>query len=607
MKQDIKDYKRLVGFVRPHLWVLALAFICMLVYSALNSLSPIGLIPIVDNIISGSKIAIPEGVKLPMMVSDMVEKINALPQLRLMVFILAGALIYFLLRNIFDFFQVYFMNDVSARVVRDVKDLIYKKLLSLSLRFYGKNPTAKLMARITYDASIIRDSISTGLLDFILRPVEIGSHLIAVIAIVVIFRIPVNFILTSLILFPCILLPAMLISKRLRKITTATQEKVGDINTILFEIITGIRIVKAFSMQDYEYNKFKDQNRGFYKLSMKAVKRINIISPVNEFTSSIYIVIVIYLAYAQITAGNLTWGPFAVFLVEILLMIRPVKRLGKVYATLQQSLAAATRIFNILDTEDKIEEPKDAVIAPAVSKSIIFNGVSFSYGEETVLHNIDLEIKKGEIVAIVGPSGAGKTTLVNLVPRFYDPTAGAISMDGLDLKKVTLKSLRDQIGVVTQEMLLFNDTIKGNIVYGTKGYSENDIIKAAKIANAHDFIMKLPQGYDTVVGERGFRLSGGEKQRLAIARAIFKNPAILIFDEATSQLDTESERYVQEAIDRLMEGRTVLVIAHRLSTIKHATKIVVLFQGKMADSGTHAELMQKGGLYKKLYEMQFRD
>lgn len=607
MRKDIQDYKRLIGFVKPHFVVLFLAFLSMLIYSVVNGLSPTALIPVVDNLVSGSQIIIPAQVKAPIFIINLVDTINALPPARLVVILLILALVYFFFRNFFNFLQVYLMNDVSQRVVRDIKDAIYKKLLSLSMHFYGKNPTAKLMTRITYDATIVRDSISTGLLDLILRPLEIMSYFLVAISVVFIFGIPIKFILTSLILFPCILLPAVIISKKLRKITTKSQEKMGDINTILFEIITGMRIVKAFSMQDYEYNKFRDQNRGFYKLAMKAIKRINIISPINEFTSAIYLVVILYLAYKQITAGTLSWGSFAGFLAAILLMIKPVKRLSKVYATLQQALSAATRIFAILDTEEKIAEKENAVTLPGTFSNIFLENIWFKYEKDYVLKDITLNIKKGEIIAIVGPSGSGKTSLVNLIPRFYDPSKGRVSIDGIDLRGVTLKSLRDQIGIVTQEMLLFNDTVTANITYGSKKYKKEDIARAAKIGNAHGFIMNLPLQYDTIVGERGFRISGGERQRLAIARAIFKNPPILIFDEATSQLDSESERYVQEAIDRLMEGRTVFVIAHRLSTIKHATKIIVMDKGRIVDIGGHKELMQKGGLYKRLYEMQFRD
>jgi len=605
MKKDIQDYARLVGFVRPHMWVFGLAFLCMLIYSVVNGISPTAVIPVIENIIRGEPIAIPSHASTPLFITTLINNINALTQPQLILALLFAMLIVAFLRDLFTFLQTYLMNDVSQRVVRDVKNAIYDKLLSLSMHFYSKHPTAKLMSRITYDAAIVRDSISTGLLDLVLRPLEILCYFTVAVGVILVFRIPINFILTSVILVPCILLPAVLISGRLRKITKKSQEKMGDINMILFEIITGMRIVKAFSMQKYEQAKFKRENNGFYKLAMKAVKRVNIISPLNEFTSVIYIVIVLYLASKQVMAGNLSWGPFIGFLAPILLMLKPIKRLSKVYAVIQQALSAATRIFDLLDTEEQIKEKEDAPPLATLLRDISFKGVWFRYEKDDVLQDINLEVKKGEIIAIVGPSGSGKTSLVNLIPRFYDPQKGRIAIDGIDLRDITLSSLRDQIGVVTQEMLLFNDTVKANIAYGSKGHSETEIIKAAKIANAHDFIMGMPKQYDTIVGERGFRISGGERQRLAIARAIFKNPPVLIFDEATSQLDTESERYVQQAIDRLMEGRTTFVIAHRLSTIKHATKIIVLDRGKIVDIGAHNELMERGGLYKKLYEMQF--
>lgn len=606
MKQDIRDYKRLLGFVQPHLFVLFSAWLCMIIFSLLNSLSPIALIPIIDNVVSGHKIVINPSFPLPAFIPKIIDKVNATSSEHIMNYILIGGLIYFLLRNVFDFLQTYFMNLLSQRVIRDIRDILYKKMLSLSMNFYGKNPTAKLMSRITYDAAVIRDAISTGLLDLVLRPLEVITHCMVVIGVVIVFGIPIGFLLTSIVLFPCIVLPAILISKKLRHISKRSQEKMGDINTILFEIITGIRIVKAFSMQNYEYNKFRDQNKGFYKLEMKSIKRMTSISPINEFTEAVYIVMVVFLAYGQIKAGMLSWGSFLVFVTSVLMMIRPLKRLSKVYAIIQQALASATRIFDLLDTEIEVDEKKDAAVLPILKDKIQIKDVWFRYDKKDVLKGVSVDIRKGDIVAIVGPSGSGKTTLVNLIGRFYDPYKGAISIDGMSIKNVTLKSLRDQIGIVTQEMLLFNDTVRNNISYGSAVNSLEDVIKAAKVANAHDFIMKMPQQYDTVIGEKGFRLSGGERQRISIARAIFKNPPILILDEATSQLDTESERVVQEAIDRLMAGRTVFVIAHRLSTITHATKIIVLEDGNLIENGSHQELLAKNGLYKKLYEIQFK-
>ena len=605
MKQDIKDYKRLLSFVKPHLGVFIAAVVCMLAYSILNGLSVPALIPLFDNIISGKGVTLPANIHTPLFIRNFVDILNSTKPMRLMTILLLGGLVFFFLRDMFNFLQTYLMNNVSQRVVRDIKDGIYGKLLSLSMYFYSKNPTAKLMSRITYDAAIIRDSISTGLLDLILRPLEIISHMAVAIGIVVFFGIPIKFVLTSIILFPCILLPALLISRRLRKITTKSQEKMGDINTILFEIITGMRLVKAFSMQKYEHEKFKKENQSFYKLAMKSIKRMSIISPVNEFTSAIYLVAVLYLAMKEIVAGTLSIGPFSAFVVSILLVLRPIKRLGKVYAIIQQALSSSVRIFDILDTKDYIAEKENPKLLPEISNSVDLENVSFKYDDSYVLENINIKIKKGEIIAIVGPSGAGKTTLVNLIPRFYDPNKGSVKIDGIDLKDVGLKSLRDQIGVVTQEMLLFNDTVMNNIAYGSENVTLDSVIKAAKVANAHDFVQNMPHKYDTVIGERGFRVSGGERQRISIARAIYKNPPILIFDEATSQLDTASEKLVQEAIDRLMHGRTVLVIAHRLSTVTNADRILVVNKGDIAESGNHEALMKKNGIYRRLYDLQF--
>jgi len=609
MNQDIRDYGRLLGFVKPHLWVLAIAAVCMLIYSVLNGVSPVALIPVIDNIVSGKDIQINPHKYVPIAVTDFLnvvtDKINSVPPMKLLTTLLIGALVYFFLRNLFDFMQQYLMNDVSQRVIRDVKDKIYAKLLSLPMSFYGKQPTARLMSRITYDAAVIRDSISTGLMDIMLRPLEVVCHLSVVIAVVMIYGIPMKFLLTSIVLFPCILLPAAIIAKRLRQITTRAQEKMGDINTILFEIITGIRIVKAFSMQEYERKKFLAQNEVFYKLEMKTAKRMNIISPINEFTSTIYLVIVLYLAGKQIIDGTIPFGAFAAFLASVFMMIKPLKRFSKVYAIIQRALSSALRIFDILDKENEIKEDPNAPVLSEIQNNIMLENIHFRYDDEAVLDGVGLDVKKGDIVAIVGPSGAGKTTLVNLIPRFYDPEQGAVKFDGVDIRNANLKGIRDQIGIVTQEMLLFNDTVRNNITYGSSGHTDEDMIRAAEIANAHEFIMRMPAGYDTAIGEKGYRLSGGERQRISIARAIFKNPPILIFDEATSQLDTESERLVQEAIDRLMKNRTVFTIAHRLSTITHANMIIVLERGKIVGKGTHLQLLETCGLYKKLYEMQF--
>jgi subfamily B ATP-binding cassette protein MsbA len=382
----------------------------------------------------------------------------------------------------------------------------------------------------------------------------------------------------------------------------------ADINSLLAETISGVRIVKAFNMENYEITKFSGQNNDNYKLEMKAIKRNLFLNPLTEFIGAFCGITVFFLGGKEVIAGRLSFGIFGLFLGSLLSIIRPFKKLSQVNALTQQALAANARIYDILDTQPTLKEKEEAIALPHLRKNIIFENVWFRYEPDTpdILKDINLEVNYGEMVAFVGPTGAGKTSLTNLIARFYDPQKGRILIDGVDIKEVTLKSLRQQIGMVTQETILFNDTVKANIAYGRPQASIDEIESAAKKAFAHDFIMKMPQGYDTIIGDRGFKLSGGEKQRLAIARAILKNPPILILDEATSQLDSESERLVQEAINKLIENRTTFCIAHRLSTVRQADKIVILDKGKIVDIGTHEQLLAKEGLYKRLYETQFQ-
>ena len=568
-------------------------------------------IPLVDNVLSGKEIPISDQQYVPPFLIDFVNKINILGKESPLVLFywIAGILgVLLVLREITSFFKNYFMRDLGERVIRDIKAKIYDKFLILSLDFYGKNPTGKLVSRITYDAVLIRDSITTGLTDLFDQPIQIVVGLVVMAVIKVWFDISWVLIFLSLGVLPAILYPVRLLGKKLKKLSRQGQEKMGDINEALYETISGIRIVKAFSMESYESDRFKRNNQQFYKISMKTVKRMEIISPLSECAIILCTGIVVLLAGRRIVEGSLSAGAFIVFIGAFALLAKPMKRLARVYGVLQTALAAGNRIFEVLDEVPKVMERPGARVLPLIKKGVAFENVGFRYDEEYVLEDISLDARKGDIIALVGPSGVGKTTLVNLIPRFYDPVKGSIKIDGVDIKSTTLKSLREQIGIVTQETILFNDTVSSNIAYGREVESnKEEITCAAKIANAHDFIMKMPNGYDTIVGERGFRLSGGEKQRLAIARAVFKNPPILILDEATSQLDTESEILVQKAIDRLMKSRTVFAIAHRLSTVKNATRILVIDKGRIVEQGTHEELMGRSGIYKRLYKMQFRE
>ncbi len=558
------------------------------------------IVPLADKVLTNKKIVL--ATKMPAFLENFVARINAIAPLEMLKILAVGVLTLFLIKGFFSFWQGYLMSDIGQRVIRDIRFLLYQKLQVLSLDYYSQKRSGELISRITNDVRIIENAVSYGFTDLIYQSFQV--MLFTSLVFFIYFRLAI----VAIALFIVVSFPMIIIGKVLRKLSKGSQEKMADINSLLLETITGVRIVKAFCMEEYEAKRFAQQNRDFYKLTMKSIKRTLALNPLTEFTGAFAGIFVFFFVGRDVIAGKISFGVFGLFLGSLMSLIRPVKKLSQVNALNQQALAASTRIYEVLDARPSIIDQPSARVVDTIKNSIIFDKVWFKYESESsfVLEDISLRINTGELVAIVGPTGAGKTTIANLIPRFYDPEQGKITLDGIDLRELTLKSLRNQIGIVTQETILFNDTVRANIAYGHLEAAEQEIKSAAEKAFAHNFIVNLPKGYDTVIGDRGFKLSGGEKQRLAIARAILKNPPILILDEATSQLDSESERLVQEALDDLMRDRTVLCIAHRLSTIKKATKIAVVNEGKIVGLGSHDELIKDCPLYKKLYETQFQ-
>ncbi len=572
----------------------------MLIASLFEGLQLSLLVPMTDRIFSNKKIVVPN--KLPAGITDVIEKLNTIePQTLFWMFpiVVVTALI---VKHIFVFGYQYLMSDVSQRVMRDIRYLLYTKIQGLSLDYFSHKRTGELISRITHDVNVVENAVSYGLTDLFRQTFMILMF------IVIAFSIYPRAAFIIFVVFPFIGIPMASIGRRLRKISKGTQEKMADINTLLLETISGIKLVKACCTEQYEINRFRQTNHDYYKLRMKSVKRIIAIAPLTEIFGAVCGVAVILWMGRTVMQGGLSFGVFILFFGSIMSIISPIKKIGNVHALIQQALAANERIYEVLDSRPTVIEKVGAVTLGEMKDGVRIENVDFQYGGESdsVLKEISLEIKKGEIVAIVGPTGAGKTTLVNLIPRFYDPARGAVKMDGTDLREVSFRSLRHQIGMVFQESILFNDTVRANIAYGCPEATIEEIREAARMAFAHPFIEKMPLGYDTFIGDRGFRLSGGEKQRVAIARAILKNPPLLILDEATSQLDSESEKFVQEAIDKLMQGRTVVAIAHRLSTVKKADKIVVLEAGRIVGMGRHEDLLKTCPLYEKLHTMQFK-
>ncbi len=507
----------------------------------------------------------------------------------------------YLAKGLCSYGQMVLMNYIGLRVVADLRGSLYRQIQKQSLSFFTRHPTGILMSRITNDAGTLQGAVS----DAVTTMFKDTFTLIGLIF--VIFYRDWKLAVIAILIFPLIIYPIAKFGKKMRSVATRTQITMGALTTLLHETISGTRIVKAFGMEEYENKRFSEENERFFKLNIKAVSINAAASPFMEFLGGIGIAAIILYGGFQVIKGGATPGTFFSFLTALIMLYEPVKRLTNMNNTIQQGIAGAQRVFSIIDMEPEIGDGPDAVALPKITRSIDIENVSFAYEETPVLKDIDLSIRAGEVVAFVGMSGGGKTTLVNLIPRFYDVTTGRIAIDGQDIRDVTVESLRGQIAMVTQQTILFNDTVRNNIAYGDIQRSEEEIVGAARAAHAHDFIMQLPQGYDTIIGEAGTKLSGGERQRISIARAILKDAPILILDEATSSLDTEAEIEVQKALDNLMAGRTTLIIAHRLSTIRNADRIIVLVNGRIVEEGNHEFLLAKRGEYYKLYCMQFTE
>ncbi len=595
----MKDYLKLLQFTRGHAKIFRVAIFFMVLSTIFAPFRLTLLVPMTDRIFTNKKIVFPN--QVPPFVAHWVDKLNAMDVHTIFVFFPIVVIALMVMNSLVQFWANFLMNDISQRIMRDIRHKLYTTIQNLSLDYFSKKRTGELISRITNDVQVIENAVSYAIMDLFTQSFTILFF------VAMIFFIHFKAALIIFVLFPLIGVPMWAIGRKLRKLSKSSQEKMADINSLLLETISGVKVVKAFCMEKYETNRFKRQNYDFYKLKMKSIKRVLAISPITELIGVACGMVLILGLGHQVMNGQFSFGVFILFFGSIMSIISPIKKLANVHAITQQALAANERIYDILETEPTVVEKSDARELPVIKENIKIDHVFFQYDEESglVLKDINLEIKVGELVAIVGPTGTGKSTLVNLIPRFYDPTSGSVAIDGINLKEVSFKSLRGQIGIVAQETILFNDTVRANIAYGNLDASQEEIEAAAQKAFAHSFITKMPKGYDTVIGDRGFRLSGGEKQRIAIARAILKNPPILILDEATSQLDSESEKFVQEALDELMKYRTVIAIAHRLSTIFKANKIVVLDQGQIVGLGSHDKLLETCGLYKRLYQTQF--
>jgi subfamily B ATP-binding cassette protein MsbA len=574
-RADLQLYKRLLKYLKPHKGRMIAAIFAMIGVSAITALLAYLVKPVLDDIFFAKRL----------------NMLYLLPPLVVIIYLVKGVL---------AFTNNYQMSYIGNATVSRMRDQLFASLQRQPMSFFDGEATGVLMSRLTYDVNLLQTAVTSVVTSFFR-----DSFTVLGLTAVIFYR-EWHLALLAMVVFPLAVVIIVRLGRRMRIVSHKTQVANAELYTVLQESLQGQRIVKAFAREDHEEQRFFRANWDYFGIRMK-LNAIRVLSPpVMEFLGSLGMGAIIFYGGYNVIRGHSTPGTFFSFLAALLMLYQPIKSLSSVQNVAQEGLAAAVRVFGLMDREPEIGDAPGAGPLPPLAREIRYAGVSFAYnGREDVLHHINFTVRRGEVVALVGPSGAGKTTLLNLLPRFYEVTGGAIFIDGRDIREVTLASLRGQIGVVTQQTILFNDTVRRNVAYGRLSATEDEIIDALKAAHAYDFVMALEDGLDTLIGEQGVRLSGGERQRLAIARALLKDPPILILDEATSSLDSEAEREVQQALDRLIAGRTTLVIAHRLSTVRGADRIMAMDNGRIVETGTHTELLARDGLYRRLYEMQF--
>lgn len=570
-------YLRILSYIKPYMHRLLFAMVCTIMAAAGN-------------------------LYIPWIIKDMIDEVLADKNGTMLNWIAASIIAIFIVRGLFWYGQNYLMSYVGQSVIIDIRAAVFKKLQRLSVSFYDKNKTGTIMSYVTNDVNALQSAMVENTIEMITEGfILIGS-------VVAMIYLDWRLTLFTVCTFPVVLWFMEFFGKKIRKTGGRIQECTADITSVLQESVASARVIKSFVREDYEVDRFDVENKANFRANMKNAQFMATLTPVVELVAAIGVTMIIWYGGNNVINGTITAGSLVAFLTYAVNISNPIKRLTRVIGNIQKALAAAQRVFMIIDMPEEIAESRDAKQLPEVSGKVEFQNVSFAYNDKgNVITDLSFSVKPGEVIAIVGPSGAGKSTIANLLPRFYDVNKGDIKIDGHSVREVTLDSLREQVGIVPQETMLFNGSVYNNILYGRLDATKEEIEAAAKAANAHDFIMQLTDGYETKLGDRGVNLSGGQRQRIAIARAILKNPRILILDEATSALDTESERVVQEALDRLMVGRTSFVIAHRLSTVKNADKILVLEKGNLVESGTHDELLALDGLYAHLYKIQYRN